>query len=185
MRALIPAAVVFTLLAAGCRPAPVPPPPPDPDSIGQALKLVIDDPNGTTFRPGTTPALSLTLVNTSPRATFRVVNPIPLERSGGRLHVSFLVLYTRPAPGSYPCIGGRCGTFRTDLTKAAVVELKPGGRLPFGRCEVDVTLPSAGRVGVVARYVYTPDPQRPWSEAMAGVPAFELESNPVEFDIGP
>lgn len=180
-------------LAAANRPeiGPVPPSQPAPDPAAD-LRLVATQPPGL-VPTGSPVGFGLKLVNTSKTVTHRVVKPGDgSDRSGGREpYLSYTATLTRPDGTTAPvpeAPWAGCGLYDWAWGKD-VIELKPGAELPLDRWvpapRFDFQQP--GRVTVRAHYAFRGKAidakTNPGSERMAGVPAFELVSDPASFEV--
>jgi hypothetical protein len=191
VRAAVPALVIGLLIAL-VAPARVPRPEPD---ITRDLKLVAELKPGTTVEAGTKVWISLALANTSKVFTYPVVKPGDGSEVGWREPYVYFTAERLAADGQWVPAErerySRCGVCDGDWPKD-VVDLKPGERLsldsPDGAIPPEFQFP--GRVRVFGHYAYRasggkrgeprPEDQR---GRMKGVPLFEVQSEPVEFEV--
>lgn len=138
---------------------------------------------------------AVTLVNTSKTATHVVVKSNDGSEVGWREpHVYWEATIDRgdgkPVP-VWPKRQDRCGLFPFDWPKDAAA-LKPGGQMALEWERLPPDFQQPGRVKLRARYSYAAGRSgagrvERWPDErlglMAGVPAFELVSAPVEFDV--
>jgi hypothetical protein len=169
-------------------------PSPSRQSIESALQLRAELKSGETLTAGSDPSVGVFLINTSPSVTHRVVKPGHGSEIGQREpHVTWSATVDRGDGKWVPVTDerqyGYCGTCLASSANwpRDVIWLAPGNRL-----ELDIPqkyeFQQAGRVRLRAHYEYRASAKendkrfRPEELAfMASVPAFKLESNPIEF----
>jgi hypothetical protein len=158
------------------------------------LKLVAELKSGKTIEAGTNPWIVLSLANTSASVTYPVVKPGDGTCFGWRDPYVYFTAERLAADGRWvpveraPFI--RCGIFDENWPKD-VVDLKPGERLALEHpCTIPLDFQRPGRVRMVGHYAYRatggkrggPRPED-LRGRMAGVPLFEVTSEPVEFEV--
>ncbi|MBP3956103.1 hypothetical protein J8F10_12500 [Gemmata sp. G18] len=144
---------------------------------------------------GTQPYIDFKLVNTSKTRTHKVVKPGDGSECGWRDPWVHVTAEQRGVDGSWAAMQrlshGRCGLYDSDWPKDAV-ELKPGAELALANWyspdRFEFQYP--GKVRLTGHYAYRAvngkggkprlDTER---GLMAGVPLFEVRSEPVEFEV--
>jgi hypothetical protein len=201
VRAAIPAVLVALLafLAAPAsdpqaKPQPeVAPPPHDKPDPARDLKLVAAF-DAKQVEAGTTPYITLTLVNTSKTVTYPVVKPGDGSECGWREPFVHFTAEQLSVQGKWEPLqkygGGRCGLFDWHWQKD-VVELKPGEKLVVTNEWIPATnfnFQQPGKVRIRGHYDYRAgareraEPDKDLGR-MGETPAFALATEPVEFDV--
>lgn len=164
------------------------------DRLRADLRLEVSPAKLGPVQAGTRVWPTATLVNTSPTVGHLVVVPSGGSEVGWREpHVYWTATIDRGDGKPVPVPEdryARCGHFDSDWQKD-VVRLGPGGRLPLGWLYPPlIDFQQAGRVQLRAHYSYRgtggkrADPLPPARLGrMAGVPAFEIVSDPLVFEV--
>ena len=171
---------------------------PSKEQIEKDLRLQVDAKNVKVLQAGTSPRLVVELVNTSKTVTYPVVKPGDGSEMGWREpHLYWTAIIDRGdgKPSEVPQARyARCGLFAWDWPKDAS-RLKPGEKLsmrcdPFLECQL-VEFQRAGHVRLQAHYAYRAGKGKKGGSGlegkqlglMEGVPAFEIVSAAVLFDV--
>jgi hypothetical protein len=175
-------------------------PAPAREQIDNDLKLVAELKPDTYWTAGRYPNIQVKLVNTSTTA-HRVIRPGAGCAEGFREpHVFYTATFRPPdgppvqlESGKYNASEWWCVPFPLNTWAEDIIELRPGqGLLVSGHDWPPVfDFPGPGKATIRAHYVYTggerPAARRAADPAglkrMAGVPAFELVSNPIEVEV--
>jgi hypothetical protein len=165
-------------------------PPAEPRQPGPEarLKLEISIKGGfTVIEVGRHIEIEATIRNVSPEPQKIVLSGDGSEAGWREPHVGFIAERAGGEPVPRASSLGRCGMFDEDWHDE-IVTLPPGGAhklewLPSPSAEF--ALNEAGRVKLTLRYAYTAGAKAEAFDpgAMAGVPAFELLSNPLQLEI--
>jgi hypothetical protein len=176
-------------------------PAPARDQIEDDLKLVAELGPDNYWNAGRYPNIRVKLVNTSATTTHRVVRPGAGSTEGfGEPHVYYTATFHAPVrppvhlvSGQYDGSMWRCVPIPLNEWAENVLELPPGRELEIGGYGGPPVFdfPGPGKATIRAHYAYTGG-ERPAArmvadsmglKRMAGVPAFELVSNPVEVEV--
>jgi hypothetical protein len=173
----------------------VAPPPHDKPDPARDLKLVTSF-DAKRVEAGAVPYITLTLVNTSKNVTYPVVKPGDGSEAGWRepfVHFTAEQLNVQGEWTPLQTFGrGRCGLFDWKWQKD-VIDLKPGEKLVVTNEWIpaaDFRLQQPGKVRVRGHYEYRAGVGKggrvqPGEDLgrMARMPAFAIQSEPVEFDV--
>lgn len=134
------------------------------------------------------PFVSLSLVNTSAHTSYRVVRPAAWEGDDRPELRVFLSSPSAPRAEDEPDLADLMGYSRWGGPDRwpGVVVLGPGGRLSVGRVAANFQLDQPGRAILVAHYQYRGGPRtEPLGvlRRMAGVPPFEVASDPIPVEV--
>jgi hypothetical protein len=174
--------------------AAVAPPPHEKPDPARDLKLVATV-GAKQVHAGTTPEITLTLVNTSKTITYPVVKPGDGSECGWREPFVHFTAEQLSVQGKWealkPVGGGRCGLYDFEWQKS-VIDLKPGEKLVVSSDwipEPSFGLQQPGKVRLQGHYEYSggrkksgPAPAGDRGR-MGGTPAFSLATEAMEFEV--